>query len=411
MESPRKRFRPLTIPSLGSAAARSRLLSSLAPVTVALVIAALASGGAAAAAGNAHSRVSISTILGAGDGVSGVRGTANGKVILTGGAPGEGGLKTSPFLFRGRLNRAADGRAVSVLTPPFAGLTTATLYGPDTHAFNPGAIPAGQVRAVGTYQSSSSGLGVLNRGMIYLGPVSGRGGSWTTIDVPAHGQATVGEARACPKARPECFVADTIPHSTMGDLVVGNYDVDRRGSGNAFIYNLTTHRWTLLRLGGSHSSKTTLYGIWQDGGRGSHVYTVAGGSSAHGSSSRGSQRGFLMRYNERTGVLGKPRYYSYGNDPSAVTHFEGITAVPGGFTLVAESSAEAASMAFVPAPGHHGPFGRATWYPVDVAASPLCAGGCSAVSGDTVYENRVMGIYSQTGSGTIHTYLARVARG
>ena len=35
---------------------------------------------------------------------------------------------------------------------------------------------------------------------------------------------------------------------------------------NAFIYNMASHRWTLLRLGGSLSSKTTLYGIWQTGG-------------------------------------------------------------------------------------------------------------------------------------------------
>ena len=64
---------------------------------------------------------------------------------------------------------------------------------------------------------------------------------------------------------------DTIAHSTMGDLVVGNYDLNptvRRGlaSGNAFIYNMARQRWTLLRLGGSLSSKTTLYGIWQNGG-------------------------------------------------------------------------------------------------------------------------------------------------
>ena len=42
--------------------------------------------------------------------------------------------------------------------------------------------------------------------MIYLGPLSGRGGSGTPIDVPAHGQTTVGHGRACPRARPECFV-------------------------------------------------------------------------------------------------------------------------------------------------------------------------------------------------------------
>ena len=165
-------------------------------------------------------------------------------------------------------------------------------------------------------------IGVLNHGMIYLGPVNGPGGQWTTIDVPADGSNTVGHVRACPITRPGCFVMDTIAHSTMGDLVVGNYDLNpsvRGGliSANAFIYNMSTHLWTLLRLGGSMSSATTLYGIWQNGGPGSPNYTLAGGSSAHGSS-LGTQRAFLMNYNERTGVFGPPRFYSYGNAPAAV---------------------------------------------------------------------------------------------
>ena len=206
---------------------------------------------------------------------------------------------------------------------------------------------------------------------------------------------------------------DTIAHSTMGDLVVGNYDLNpgvRGGviSANAFIYNMTSHRWTLLRLGGSLSSNTTLYGIWQDGGPKSPAYTLAGGSSAHGSSPRGNQRAFLMSYNERTGAFGKPRYYNYGNAPRAVTHFDGITAVPGGFNLVTISSAQAASLAFVPVRGRS--FGRARWYPINVAASPLCPGGCTVVTGNTVYKNRVMGLYLPAGSSGGSTYLAIVSR-
>jgi hypothetical protein len=88
-----------------------------------------------------------------------------------------------------------------VLTPSFRKVTTATFYGPDTRAFNPASIPAGQVRAAGSYQSSAAPAGVINQGMIYRGPVSGRGGSWKSIDVPAHGTHTVGHARACPASK------------------------------------------------------------------------------------------------------------------------------------------------------------------------------------------------------------------
>src|SRR6266699_1003943 len=328
-----------------------------------LTMAAMPATASQAARYHTNNTGSIFSILRMGYFVSGVRGTGNGNVILTGSAATGSGAQAAPFLYRGRLTRAAAGAAVSVLTPPFPGLTSATFYGPDTHAFNPARIPAGQVRAVGSYQSSSAPAGVLNQGMIYLGPVSGSGGSWTSIDVPADGARTVGHVRACPKRRPRCFVMDTIAHSTMGDLVVGNYDLNpgHGVSGNAFIYNISTHQWTLLQLGGSLASGTTLYGIWQNGGPGSPDYTLAGGSSAHGSSPGGNQRAFLMNYNERTGTFGKPAYYSYGNAPALFTHFDGITAVPGGFNVVAISSAQASSLAFVPVTGRHKAFGRATW--------------------------------------------------
>lgn len=362
---------------------------------------------------------SISTILGPGDIVTGVRGTTDENVVLTGAEATGNGTQSAPFLYQGPLTSAADGAAVSVLTPSFPGVTTAAFYGPNTHSFNPDSIPAGQVRAVGSYRSSASRSGVVNRGMIYLGPVSGPGGSWTSIDVPADGRDTVGGVRACSPTRHDCSVANTIAHSTMGNLVVGNYDLNPGGglkpgwqlnpgepgdmvSFNAFIYNLTTSQWTLLQLGGSLASKTTVYGIWQNGGPGSPNYTLAGGSSAPG-----NQQAFLMNYNEQTGAFGEPAFYSYGNAPARFTHFDGITAVPGGFNLVAISSAQASSLAFVPATGGDQPsFGPATWYPIDVAQSPLCSGGCGKVTGNTVYENKVMGLYLQ--DGCPHTYLATV---
>src|SRR5215471_14241103 len=191
----------------------------------------------------------ISAILKHGDIVTGVRGTTNGKVILTGSqADADGTQNTKPFLHQAPLTGAA--RRVSALTPPFAGFETGTFYGPDTSTYNPDTIPAGQVRAVGSYRTKPNG-GVLNHGMIYLGPVSG-GGTWTPIDVPADGSNTVGGVRACPSDQPGCMVMDTIAHSTMGDLVVGNYDLSpgHGVSGNAFIYNMSTHQWTLLQLGG-----------------------------------------------------------------------------------------------------------------------------------------------------------------
>ena len=368
---------------------------------------------------DATGTVSISSIFGNGDIVTGVRGTTDGNVIVTGSQATAGGTSTLPFLYQGPLTSPADDPGFHALMPPFENFETGTFYGPDTSTYNPDTIPAGQVRAVGSYRTKPP-LGVLNHGMIYLGPVSG-GGTWTTIDVPADGRNTVRGVRPCPSGQPGCRVMDTIAHSTMGNLVVGNYDLNLGDgvSGNAFIYNMTTRQWTLLQLGGSLARGTTLYGIWQNGGPGSPNYTLAGGSSAHGSSLR-TQRAFLMNYNERTGRFGLPRFYSYGNAPTPLTHFDGITAVPGGFNLATISTAQASSMAFVPATRGDWPlFGRATWYPIDVAGSNLCTTGlavsCSKVTGNTVYQNQVMGLYvQQQKSGSVSvsvpgTYLATVS--
>ncbi len=279
------------IPVLSGGVAAALVMMAAAPALASPARAARSRGG------------SITSILRAGNTVTGVRGSGGSGVVLTGLVAENGGA--AAFLFRGRLASAA-GAAVSVLHPAFRQVTSSTFYGPDTHLFNPRAIPRGQVRAVGSYTSSAAPSGVRNQGMIYLGRVSGRGGSWTSIDVPAYGRNVTGHVRACPRSRRRCHVMDTIPHSTMGNLVVGNYDLNptvRGGlvSGNAFIYNITRRQWTLFRLHGSLSTKSTFYGIWQDGGPRSPRYTLIGGSSAHG-----GQRGFLINYNERTGAFGRP---------------------------------------------------------------------------------------------------------
>ncbi len=371
----------------------------------AAVLVMMAAGPALASPGRAgHSRssshTSITSILQAGNTVTGVRGSGGDGVVLTGLVPGSS--SSAAFLFRGRLARAA-GAAVSVLHPAFRQVTSATFYGPNTHLFNPRAIPRGQIRAVGSYISSAAPQGVHNQGMIYLGPLSGRGGSWTSIDVPAYGRHVTGHVRACPRSRRGCHVLDTIPHSTMGNLVVGNYNLNptvRGGlvSGNAFIYNITRRQWTLIQMHGSLSTKTTLYGIWQDGGPRSPRYTLAGGSSA-----RGGQRGFLINYNERTGAFGRP-FYTYNNKPAIFTHFEGITAVRGGFNLVGMGLGRSPALVFIPVRGRS--FGRARWHQANVGGSGLCP--CSAVTGNTVWRNHIMGLFVPNSSPAPHTYLATV---
>jgi hypothetical protein len=382
------------IPILSGAAAAALALMTAGP--------ALAGPVRPAQPGAAAGHHTVRSILRTGSVVTGVRGSGGRGVVLTGTYVAGG--TSSAFLWRGPLSRAG-GAAVSVLRPAFRGVTGATFYGPDTHLFNPRAIPRGDVRAVGSYVSSDAPAGVHDQGMIYLGPVSGRGGRWTSIAVPAHGRHVTGHVSACPPRRPKCIVLDTIAHSTMGHLVVGNYDLKPTVgggvvSGNAFIYNISTRRYTLLRLHGSLSTKSSFYGIWQDGGPGSPRYTLAGGSSAHG-----GQRGLLINYNERTGRFGRPFFYTYANRP-VPTHFDGITAARGGFNLMAVTAGHGPAMAYVRAL-RHGGFSRARWWPVPVSSSALCP--CKIITGNTVWRNRVMGLYVNSASPAERTYLAVIA--
>ncbi len=382
-------------------------------VVGASVATALVVPGLAGALGGSGTRVkSVVSPLLTGDVVTGVRGESAQNAVLTGGVNVGTGLNPAvPFLVEAPLTGPISA-AVSTFTPPFAGYKDGLFYGPDTHLFNPSSIPSGEVRAVGSYATSSKT--VLNQGMVYLGPVTGSGGSWSTIDVPANGRAVVGHTRACRVSGSKCYVMDTIPHSTMGDLVVGDYDLNVGGahravSANAFIYNLRTHRWTLLKLNGSMANGTTLYGIWQNGGDRSPNYTLAGGTSVR-QHPKVLQRAFLMNYNERTGAFGARRYFSYANKPTLLTHFEGITAVPGGFNVVAQTANDQVGMGHIPV-NRTGGFGPARWFAVGVKSSSLCSGGCKTVTGNTVYRNRVMGIYLPTATNMPSSYLETFSGG
>jgi len=111
-------------------------------------------------------------------------------------------------------------------------VTSALYYGPDTAEFNP-SLGAGNIRIVGSYQYTGSTQD--NNGVLYTGPLTGVGGTWTQINVP---DAPTGGT-----------VANTIPHSVMGSIAVGNYNLLVNGSavlGNAFLYNVTTQAWTIF---------------------------------------------------------------------------------------------------------------------------------------------------------------------
>jgi hypothetical protein len=323
--------------------------------------------------------VTYTTIFSANTLVTGIRQAAGeGRpVLITGTQAAADGSALHALLYLGPLEPMDPTGDIS-LQPTFPGqtVTTAVFYGPNTALFNPEMGP-GNLRAVGTYTYSDGGAA--QHGMMYQGPVDGSG-TWTAIDVP---DEVAGGT-----------VANTVPHSTMGDLVVGNYDLvgALASSANAFIFDTRSGRYSALAIG----KLTTAYGIWQNGGSGSSSYTIAGGSGT----GTGLNQGFLLDYDASTGAVTNLTFFPFGDGRGLGTHFEAISGVPGGYSMAATTNAGAA-FAFIPRSAD-GSFGGARWTEI---ANPESAGLCTA---NSVVDNNLIGIYHPAGGG-IRSYLAVVS--
>ena len=314
--------------------------------------------------------------------ITGVRGDHDGNVVLTGDQVIAGSDNTQTILYKGPMTNTSLG-TVYLLTPQFEGQTivSSTFYGPNTSVFD-ASIAVGEVRAVGSYVNTADDE-VRDHGMIYDGTIDGTRGIWTQIDVPnslAGGQQ----------------VWNTILHSSMGDLVVGNYDIyGDPTSGNAFIYNMRTEEYTILDAAfGGTDQLTTAYGIWQDvqGGTG---YTIVGGSK-HGF---GINQAYIARYDSLTNTFSDIRYYDYEGIPGLIDHFEGITAVPGGYNLIATTDSGAAFASITTLPD--GSFSDAQWTLNNIL-------GSSVTTGNSVFQNTVMGIYELAGYSQVNSYAGTV---
>jgi len=333
--------------------------------------------------------VDYSLILGPYESVTGVRGAQGKKVVLVGSYKPQGSSVLMGQWWVGDLATGV-GKAVQV-NPTFSGQTvTASLYyGPNTAAFNP-ALGKDNIRVVGTYKYQESAVDG-QHGVLYQGPANGVGGTWTQINVPAD---LAGRT-----------VTNTIPHSTMGDLVVGNYSVEgqQRDAASAFIYDIRTGTYQVFDSSwGGLNDLTSAYGIWQNGGPTSTFYTIVGGSLHNGANTA-----YMVDYDSSTKTFSHKTFFPLGTGLAGDTHFEGINAAPGGYTLSAtilSGGTADAAYAYVPV-NRDGGFGAAQWVPLHYPGSSFC-------SGDTVYRNVEMGICiltdPTTGNLVERTYKATV---
>lgn len=311
--------------------------------------------------------IEYKTILGANQSITGVRGLNDSKVLCTGSTQSNGA--TVGMWWFGSLE---TGRGEMVVpTPTFSGqtVTSSMFYGPNTGKFDQKL--KSNIRIVGSYKYSGSDL---TSGLIYEGPLNGSG-TWTAINVPS---SSVGGKS----------VKDTIPHSVMGNFVVGNFNLQNDPmSGNAFLYNISTKEYTIFSL----NKMTSAYGIWQNG---KDSYTIAGGSNH-----MGLDKAYLMDYNAAEKKFGSPSYFF--DSSLKLTHFEGITGTKNGYNLAGTSLDKAQFISV--SREDNGSFGKAAWTTVEYPGSSL-------TTANTIYENILIGVYAVSGVDGMNCYRARVSK-
>ena len=287
------------------------------------------------------------------------------------------------ILYEGPLNGNGNWTVLDYPSSPDITVTGTVLYGPDM-------LPPSDVRIVGSYtKCEDEGTGVRNHGLLYEGPPEGPG-MWHTIDYG--GPLPPGEE-----------VHNTIVHSTMGGLAVGNFDTDAV-TGRAFVYDIAANSWVELRK--PLAISITAYGIWYNGGT---SYTIAGGYSD--GDPNGIDHGYLAHWDSATQHASDWTPYDFDNGPHTrieVSHFDGITTDNrGGYYLTGEWAGDQAGehrlggfFAHVPQMPHR-PFGDARWRDIEYPSSVV-------TTGNTVFDNNVFGIYFLSGDTTFSGYIANV---
>ena len=140
--------------------------------------------------------------------LTGIRGAGGENVYITGFYALAGETNGQGLFYQGLLDGSGDWTLLNFPSSPGVTVTSTTLYGPD-------ALSSNNVRLVGSYKTQETGA--YDHGLLYEGPTDGSG-TWQTIDFPI--------AAATPSPSPGEQVLDTLAHSTMGGLVVGNFDTN-----------------------------------------------------------------------------------------------------------------------------------------------------------------------------------------
>lgn len=304
-------------------------------------------------------------------GVSGVRQVygSNSDVYVTGVQVLYG--SNHAFLYKGPVTGGGECNTFNYPSSTGRTVTSTSLYGPDSSGTN-------QVVLTGSYTTLESGP-IAQQGFLYIGKPDG--------------STTTGYRTLFPQSLTSESIINTLGHSTMGGIVVGNYDT-RLITGQAFIYSIQEDTYYPLEKPASAAS-ITAYGIWYNGGT---SYTIAGGYSDV--LAGGEDVGFITDWDSITHKVSHFTTLNYNNLPKnqVGSHFEGITTDDnGGYNLAGDWQylGEKTTPTFAHISRNpDGSFTEATW--VSYGYYP----GSSWTSANTIYKNYILGLY-QAGTPTL----------
>lgn len=276
------------------------------------------------------------------------------------------------------------------------------LYYPNsnvTNLYGPANYKKKEIQIVGNYTvSGSSEL----FGCMYQGPLNEPSkGKWTQL-LPPFGD-----------------VLNVIAHSTMKNVVVGNYDT-QIVQGKAFLYNTKSKKYVDMgdelmntkKIKKTKIVSITAYGVWYNG---HHLYTICGGYVALGDT---KEYGYLVDWNSKKKSFCNFRTYCYDNKKnSVVTHFDGISALNDGYVLTGDAvtleavtldtkKSDAVEHAFYcTVPKFHSKgkkkINKGKWNEVKFPDSV-------GTSGNSVYQDIVIGVYSNANDSTVYGYTSEL---
>lgn len=291
--------------------------------------------------------------------------------------------KISSFVYKGKITKYPKNKNWYIFDYPSdigRTVTATNLYGPNNGKRK------GCIQVVGNYITQENGNFAI--GCLYQGPLNGSG-KWTTL-IPKFKDS-------------DEVVINTIAHSTMGGLVVGNYDT-QINEGKAFIYDIKRKIYHKIENKYYNILSITAYGIWHncDG-----TYSICGGYF----SVPGLEKAYLVDWDNDKFEFKNWRTYQYNNNKSIITHFDGITSNGrGGYNLTGDqisrdSNEQLGFFAKVKKyrckcrckSKYKIKKSKAKWYPISYPKQDI-------TSGNSVYKNVVIGVYSSLNSEAVNGY-------